>query len=134
MDGRGRLQCPIHPANNPFELRYEGLSYVPSVSVIQPCGVEGINAFAETYGVPLGCAGGVGLGMQFRVLPLDVSFSQISIEEVPSTVGYHTGYFANSYLPTHGVTHAKPGQDAGRMSACTIFAVTSWMLLLIMRL
>ncbi len=38
------------------------------------------------------------MSMSLYVLPMDVSFSNIAIEEVPNMTGVHTGYFENPQL------------------------------------
>ena len=95
LERQNQFRCPIHSAVDTFEIRAEGVSYTPSVSVIEPADVEAVNVYLLDYGVPLWCAGGVGLQMQFRILPLTVSFSEIAVEEVPSNQGDPRGYFAH---------------------------------------
>lgn len=62
-------------------------------------------------GISPGQAGGVLLTLDLYVLPLDVSFSRVKIEEVPDAGGSHSGYFADTFfMPEwfHG-----EGQGAG---------------------
>ena len=47
---------------------------------------------------PSGGAGGIGMKLYLYAEPMDVSFSQILIEEVPCTNCEKTGYFTNPYF------------------------------------
>ena len=51
------------------------------------------NVVVKTYGVPENSAGGIGMQFDHYVGPMDVSFSNIYVEEVPSLNGTHSGYF-----------------------------------------
>ena len=88
--------CPLDAATNPLSISGGTTTYTPNVSVIEPSGIESRNAEMELFGVPTNHAGGIGMKLEFYVLPLEVSFEKISIEEVPCTEGTHSGYFAFS--------------------------------------
>ena len=71
-----------------------GVTYDPLVTVLVPTGIEGYDAQAETYGLPVDAAGGLKLVQRYRVLPLSVDFSGLMIEEVPCDEAIPpTGYF-----------------------------------------
>ena len=93
-----------------LEVRWNGVGYRPLVSVVCPSGIKTRNVHWETNGLPPGVAGGICLVQQFLVKPLDVSFSSLSIEEVPCfdeipPVGYYasvTGRWAKSHTEAAG--------------------------------
>ena len=73
-----------------------GSEYVPCMTIVEPSGVEARDASAVVYEVPVGEAGGIGMELPSYALPLDVSFSQIAVEEVPNEGGSASGYFTHS--------------------------------------
>ena len=89
--------CPILAAENCLQIVYGGSEYVPSTMIIEPNGIIAVNPIANDYQLPKGTAGGAGMTLQLHVLPMTVSFAGISMEEVPTTTGNHTGYFASGY-------------------------------------
>lgn len=91
----GTFVCPLASTTNPLTISGGSATYTPSISVVEPRGIECRNVKAERYGVPVNHAGGIGMIMDLHILPLDVSFTGIAVEEVPSLEGTHTGYFAN---------------------------------------
>ena len=91
----GTFVCPLAATRNPLTISGGGATYTPNVSVVEPQGIECRNVKAERYCVPVNHAGGIGMLMDLHVLPLDVSFTGIAVEEVPCLEGTHTGYFAN---------------------------------------
>ena len=92
----GEFTCPLTAASDPLTARCNGVEYVPSMAVVEPTGVEARNVGAVVYKVPIGHAGGIGMEIPSYALPLDVSFSQIAIEEVPNDGGSAVGYFTHS--------------------------------------
>ena len=72
------------------------VEYVPTVSVLCPTNIETRNASWATNGLLPGTAGGIRVTQEYYLLPQTVSFSKLSIEEVPVPV-YEaidpTGYF-----------------------------------------
>ena len=89
--------CPILAASNCLTVRRASCYYSPSISVIEPTGINAIMPNAIDFHFPKGTSGGAGMSLQLYVLPMSVSFSGIALEEVPSTIGTHTGYFADSF-------------------------------------
>ncbi|MCQ2395055.1 MAG: hypothetical protein MJ249_12295 [Kiritimatiellae bacterium] len=74
---------------------WNGVRYRPLVSVVCPTGIETRNEHWETNGLPPGVAGGICVVQQYFVKPLDVSFTALSIEEVPCFDEIEpTGYFS----------------------------------------
>ncbi len=104
VKGGGKMQedstylCPLDAESNPLEVVCGGVSYTPSILVVEPSGVRALNPGVVTYGLSSLSAGGIGLQLDIQVLPLDVSFQEIWVEEVPSTMGVQTGYFTHSYF------------------------------------
>ena len=88
-----RYVCPLAAATDPVSVECGGESYTPHVTVVEPVGIETRNPRCVTYGVRAGRAGWVGIRQEYFVLPLDVSFTGVSIEEVPCTIGTRSGYF-----------------------------------------
>ena len=88
--------CPILAALSPLSITYAGVGYCPPGAVLEPTGIVARSPKADDYGFPKGTAGGAGMTLELYVKPLNVSFVGIAVEEVPTTTGIHTGYFANS--------------------------------------
>lgn len=91
-----------------------GVEYAPLVTIRKPTGIVGYDEQALTNGLPPGVAGGLELVQRYRVLPLDVDFSKLKIEEVPCYEEIPaTGYFI--YTPTNQAyrTHTETA-GAGR--------------------
>ena len=103
-----RYRCPLYALEKPMSVSYGGASYTPNISVVEPSGIQVRNPIARSYITSPGRAGWVGLKQEFYVLPLDVSFANIAMQEVPSTVGTHSGYFTNqafSVIWCHSMTN-----------------------------
>ena len=92
----GKYRCPLYGISKPLRATFGDADYTPIVMVVEPSGIEARNPRRVTFGVGPGRAGWVGLRQEFYVKPLDVSFSQIMMEEVPCSTGGHGGYFADS--------------------------------------
>ena len=111
--------CPIEAAENCLTIRTSSNDYTPRISIIEPAGIMAASPQAIDFGFPEGIAGGVGLRMRLYIKPFNVSFTGIAIEEVPSTIGSHSGYFDDSlwqndwyHTTEHGAgdwTNVKPG-------------------------
>ena len=102
VDVKGRYKCPTYATTNPVKAVCGDAEFTPSIEVVEPSGIEARNPECETYGVSAGRAGWIGLKQEFYILPLDVSFGGIQMEEVPSSVGQRTGYFAHSSFSSIG--------------------------------
>ena len=88
--------CPLVPANNPLSASIGEVVHIPDLTVIAPTGVEATAARVRRYGAHTNEAGYTGMELDLRVLPLDVSFAKLAIEEVPCDRGEKSGYFTNS--------------------------------------
>ena len=105
------LEWGVSGINHAVTVKYGSVAYTPSVSVLAPQDVQGVNPSYRVYGISQGQAGCLTLVQKFKILPLSVSFSRIRIEEVPCddeipAVGYFT------YLPTNMVPRVH-NEDAG---------------------
>ena len=92
----GEYTCPLFVASNPLTAVCGDTTFTPNIQIVKPAGIEARRPECVTYDIPAGRAGWVGLRQDFYVTPLDVSFSNIAMEEVPSTVGHRDGYFSDS--------------------------------------
>ena len=89
----GKYQCPITEANKPLCLTFRDVGYEPCISVIGPSSIKVLYVAEHRYGVPIGEAGGIGMDFELTLRPLDVSFREIMVEEVPCYSGWRSGYF-----------------------------------------
>ena len=98
MVRQGLYRCPVDGTKNPLTVRYGDAEYVPSLNVVEPNGIEARNVDPILYSNKLNQAGWIGMRMDLYVLPLDVSFTEVLIEEVPCGAdrGRATGYFADA--------------------------------------
>ena len=83
-----------------------GVDYFPKMKVVPPSGVEGYAVQSMAFGLPAGVAGGLALVQRYRILPLDVSFQDLSVEEVPCyeeipPEGYFIYTATNVFLRSH---------------------------------
>jgi hypothetical protein len=92
--GSEKYICSLDADENPIEVCYKNVEYTPLITVVAPNGIEARDVNYWKGNVPTNCAGGIGLKMKLYVKPLDVSFAEIAVEEVPNTEGTHSGYFA----------------------------------------
>ena len=95
VSNEGVYTCPFFIASNPLTAVCGNANFTPSIQVVKPTGIDARNPRCLTYHIPAGRAGWVGLKQDFYVMPLDVSFNGIAMEEVPSTVGSRSGYFSD---------------------------------------
>jgi len=97
QSGHPCYRFPLLACECPLRIELKDASYLPLLSCIEPSSVEVREVDLCTYGLPAGKAGGIGLLQAFYVKPLTVSFSEIAVEEVPSTNGLATGYFRYAF-------------------------------------
>ena len=90
--------CPLYATSNPLEASIGDVIFVPNISVVEPQGIIATNAVKINYGEHPNKAGYVGMQLQLYVTPMDVSFDEIAVEEVPSDQGEHFGHFTNTYF------------------------------------
>ena len=96
VGSNGIYRCPLYAITKPLTATIGNAHYTPLITVVEPSGIEARNPRRVTFGAGPGRAGWIGLRQEFYVKPLDVSFLQIKIEEVPCSTGGHGGYFTNS--------------------------------------
>ena len=98
-NGSYEYRCPLSAEVNGFEIAGEGCCYVPQTRVVEPQGVLARDTgYLTAPKIRSGQAGGILLTIDLYVLPLDVSFSGIRIEEIPDVRGSHSGYFADTFF------------------------------------
>ena len=100
--GSAHYRCPLFGCENPLRAEVEGVHYSPKIEVVEPQGMSSKAIeppIVYSNAVHVGEAGGVGMKLYLYVKPLDVSFSQIAVEEVPCSASAFTatGYFNNPY-------------------------------------
>ena len=93
-------QCPLDGCDNPLRAEIGAVRYTPKIKVVEPQWVSSKTFDQVLYSnaVHKGEAGGVGMMLYLYAEPMDVSFSQIMIEEVPCTNCEKDGYFKNPYF------------------------------------
>ena len=93
------FRCPLDGCENPLRAEIGTVHYSPKVKVIEPEGIESKTFGHVVYSnaVHKGEAGGIGMKLYMYVTPLDVSFSEIAVEEVPCLTYEASGYFQNPY-------------------------------------
>ena len=74
------------------------VSYNLCIRVLEPNGVIARNPVAYDYGIPTNEAGGAGMELTLTILPTNVSFMGIAVQEVPSDYRDPQGYFTNQYF------------------------------------
>ncbi len=108
--GASEYQCPLYAEANGFEISGKGCSYIPQTRVVEPQGVlaqdSGYKIVPE---IRSGQSGGILLTLDLYVLPLDVAFSGVKIEEVPNVGGSHSGYFADTFFMSEWFHGEKQG-------------------------
>ena len=72
--------------------------YPLALDVVEPQSVVAKSACAFDYEVPTNVAGGAGMELELVIIPTNVSFMGIAVQEVPSDYKDPQGYFANSYF------------------------------------
>ena len=98
--GSPHFQCPLWGVDNPLRADVGTVHYTPKIQVVEP---KWISSKAEERPVVYpdvvqkGEAGCIGMRLHLYVEPIDVSFSEISVEEVPCLTYEANGYFANPY-------------------------------------
>ena len=98
-NGSYEYRCPLSAEVNGFEIAGEGCCYVPQTRVVEPQGVLARDTgYLTAPKIRSGQAGGILLTIDVYVLPLDVSFSGIRVEEIPDVGGSHSGYFADTFF------------------------------------
>ena len=97
--GSPHFQCPLWGVDNPLRADVGTVHYTPKIQVVEPKWISSKAIRPVVYSdiVHKGEAGGVGMELYWYVGPMDVSFSQIAVEEVPCFTYEAEGYFTNPY-------------------------------------
>ena len=85
---------PLYAATFALKARLGDVVCPCPLTIVEPQGIEARNMSSIEYGMHPGVAGYVGMQFTLHVTPLDVSFTEIAVEEVPCNQGTHIGYFA----------------------------------------
>lgn len=88
--------CPFKASSNPLNVSIGDVIYTPRLSITEPQSVHVDDVHSVSYGLHPNEAGYLGMDLDLSVGPKDVSFKNISVEEVPCDEGIHTGHFAYS--------------------------------------
>ena len=98
--GALHYRCPLDGSTNPLRVEIGTEHYTPKVEIIEPDGMESkaVRPIVYSNAVHKGEAGGIGMELHLYVTPLDVSFSEIAVEEVPCFTYEVEGYFENPYF------------------------------------
>ena len=98
--GSDHYRCPLDGCVNPLRAEVGAVHYTPKISVVEPDGMSSFATKPLVYSneVHIGEAGGIGMKLHLYVTPLDVSFSEIAVEEVPCLNYEAHGYFENPYF------------------------------------
>ena len=110
-------RCPLYGCENPLRAEIGAATYPFSVEVVEPDGMESkaIGAVVYSNVVHRGEAGGIGMELYLYVTPKDVSFSEISVQEVPCFTYTVERYFENPYFNgAFAHTGGSWGAGAGR--------------------
>ena len=112
-------RCPLYGCENPLRAGIGATVYPFNIEVVEPEGMESkaFDTVVCSNTVHKGEAGGIGMKLYLYVTPLDVSFSEIAVQEVPCFTYTVEGYFRNPYF--NGVfahTGGQWGAGAGRWS------------------
>lgn len=93
-------RCPLDACTNPLRAEIGSATYPFSFDVVEPDGMESKATDAVVYSnaVHRGEAGGIGMELYLYVTPMDVSFSEIAVQEVPCFTYTVEGYFENPYF------------------------------------
>ena len=110
-------RCPLYGCTNPLRAEIGAVTYPFSVDVVEPDGMESKATGPLVYSnaVHRGEAGGIGMELYLYVTPMDVSFSEIAVQEVPCFTYTVEGYSENPYFNgAFAHTGGQWGAGAGR--------------------
>jgi hypothetical protein len=99
IDGKWYYVAPLIAGASPYLTAVcQGVKYPLALDVVEPQDVVAKSADAFDYGVPTNVAGGAGMDLELVILPTNVSFMGIAVQEVPSDYKDPQGYFSNPYF------------------------------------
>lgn len=87
--------CAITNDNSQLYYEFGCSRYYFDLTIVEPSAIVARSPMAEVFGVATNHAGGVGMFLDVYILPEEVSFSEIAVEEIPCYEGTHQGYFSN---------------------------------------
>ena len=93
--GRGLYRAPLMLDGSTLSYVVDEWRYIFNLIVIEPSAVVACSPKACDFSLNENVSGGAGMELELYILPEEVSFTGISMEEVPSLEGVHVGYFAN---------------------------------------
>ena len=91
-------RCPMYNSERTLKVVKGDVFYVFSIVTVEPSIIVARNVEVVSYGIQENSAGGIGMKCDLFVGPMDVSFSNIYVEEVPCLNGTHSGYFDSLYF------------------------------------
>ena len=103
IENEKRYRCPLYAARNPITACCGDSEYTPAISVVESQQVRVRNPLWDDFDAPVDEAGSIVMFLPLYICPLDVSFANIAVEEVPhedhpNNGDVHTGYFARKDL------------------------------------
>ena len=101
--GETRYTCPMHVARNPVKASCGGVEYTPKMTVVEPRAITADSPGWDDFDAPIGEAGSIVMLLPLYIVPMDVSFGRVAVEEVPhedhpNNGDEHVGYFSRSDL------------------------------------
>ena len=109
---QGNYECPLTIDDSVLYYEIDGDAYDLELKIVEPERIVAIDPVVKDFSVPENMAGGAGMNLKIYIHPLSVSFSRISMEEVPSWNGNFGGYFTNVYFSN--VWHHTVEMGAGK--------------------
>jgi hypothetical protein len=91
-------KTPLESDENTLFYQVDDFRFLFKLKIISPNIIVARNPQMIDFGIIENKSGGVGMESQIYILPETVSFSGISMEEIPSVDGIHEGYFSNSFF------------------------------------
>jgi hypothetical protein len=91
-------RAPLVADESSIYYNVDDCSYKFELRIIEPNVMIARSPLARDFELEENSAGGAGMDVQIYILPESVSFSGISMEEIPSYSGVHHGYFANVHF------------------------------------
>jgi hypothetical protein len=95
---RDNYECPLTVEDSVLYYEINEDSYDLKLNVVEPERIVAISPVVKDFSVAENRAGGTGMNLNIYIYPLTVSFSRISMEEVPSLDGDFNGYFSNVFF------------------------------------
>ncbi len=100
-ESSGQWICPVSTTMvmNGLAVTRGGETVYPFItSTTPPTAIVAEHGVGLDFGVPPGTAGGAGMQLELYILPKTVSFSKLSLVEVPTMSEEPTGYFTDNFF------------------------------------